>query len=237
MRTFLNSISGLSYMRITIIAGIVGVLLGGIVTGYKAMQAPVSQIRLRPKFVAPSPVSTKRPAGPIPLQPPQLSGIFPWVGKAGDVILIRGKYFGENPTEKQLSFGGLPVAESRILDWTDTEIQVLIPSGVASGESIEVTVGKHPPVTSLPIAIYDQSTTLQVRKNGTMITAPAPQDIRTIRWWGRSGETIKQHEENHSDPSDTLLFDAGDEEIQSMLLYDVTGSAIPYYADPEAFGF
>lgn len=237
MHAFLNRISGLSYIQIAITAGIVGVLLGIVVTGYKVTQTPVSHIRLGPKFIAPSPVSTKRPAGPIPLQPPQLSGIFPWVGKVGDVVLIRGKYFGENPGEKHLSFGGLPVAESRILDWTDTEIQALIPSGVAGGESVEVTIGKHPPAVSLQIAIYDQSTTLQVRKNGTMITVSAPQDIRTIRWWGRSGETIQHHEVDHPDPSDSFLFDTKDEEIQSLLLYEASESLIPYYADPEEFGF
>ncbi len=237
MRTLLNAISSFSYIRIAITAGIVGVLLGIVVTGYYAMQTPVSHIRLGPKFIAPSPVSTKRPKGPVPLQPPQLIGIFPWVGKTGDVVLIRGKYFGENPAEKQLSFGGMPVAETQILDWTNSEIQALIPNGAVSGESIEVTVGKHPPALSLPIAIYDQSTTLQVRKNGTIFSVSAPQDIRTIRWWGRSGETIKQHDVERSDNSDTLLFDAHDEEIQSLLIYDASGSFIPYYVDPEAFGF
>lgn len=237
MNKLLSSITTLSYKRIIISAIIAGAVLGSVMVGYRAQNRTDKEKRLGPLFIQSTPQITKRPFGPIPQNPPNITQVFPWVGKTGDVILIEGDHFGDNPLEKQIIIGQVPVTEDQILDWTDDEIQALIPAGSTQGGSVEVRVGTHSPAVSLPFVLYDASTKLQLKKIGTMITALSPDQIRTIRWWGALGDTVTVHEVRRSVPSDPVLFDTQREEIRSLLLYDAAGTMLPYYVDPEEFGF
>lgn len=240
MKRFLRVCATASYQRIIITAFIVGTISGTIIIGYQAFNRPQPYGRLGANSIRitqkPVPV-TKRPPGPVPSQPPRLTRVFPWVGKVGDIVLIEGEQFGNNPIEKQLSIGGIRITEAHILDWTDREIQAFIPDEAAHGERIEVRIGTHPAALSLPMSLYDRATKLQLKKTGTIISASSPDQIHSIRWWGTSGNSVKMHEVTRSAFSDSILFDTQGEEIRSLLLYDTTGASLPYYVDPDEFGF
>src|SRR3990167_2962660 len=106
MNTLLTAITGLSYRRIITSAFIAGILIGVVAVGVRTAGRLAGDKRLGGQSIGtitPAPQITKRPPGPIPIQPPRLTGVFPWIGKAGDIILIQGEHFGDNPKAKQIS--------------------------------------------------------------------------------------------------------------------------------------
>lgn len=242
MNRLVSFVISLSYPRIVISAIMTGVLIGAVTVTVRILGRPARDIRLGDQSigtVAPAaPQITKRPPGPVPLQSPRLTRVFPWVGKAGDIVIIDGEHFGDNPKEKQLSIGGIAVTETQILDWTDQQIQAFIPAGAAQGGTVDITIGAHPSAISLPIALYDTATRLQLKKTGTAVVAASlPDQIRIVRWWGDLGDSVQLHEASRTDSSDPALFDTQGEEILSLLLFDSSGAILPYFVDPEEFGF
>jgi RHS repeat-associated protein len=72
-------------------------------------------------------------------QSPTISGISPTSGQVGDwPITISGSGFGAAQSSSSVTFyGGVP---AQVVSWSDTEIQVLVPSGTSNGP-ISVQVG------------------------------------------------------------------------------------------------
>ena len=69
---------------------------------------------------------------------PQIHSIEPQEGYEGDEITFTGSNFGEIKGESIVSFNGVNVDEH--ISWSDTEIKVIVPSGVNSGK-VWVEVG------------------------------------------------------------------------------------------------
>src|SRR3990167_3023963 len=116
MKKVLTSIAAVSYLRILISAMIVGAVVGIVTVGFRVFERTNEQ-RLRASSIGtmqPIPTTTKRPPGPIPAEPPKITSVFPWVGKVGDAVLIAGVHFGDNPSEKQISIGGVPIEDNQI---------------------------------------------------------------------------------------------------------------------------
>jgi transglutaminase-like putative cysteine protease len=64
---------------------------------------------------------------------PAISSIDPRIGMTGDVLTIRGKYFGEERNESYITIAGVPPTNSSYIRWGDEEIQVRIPEFGTSG--------------------------------------------------------------------------------------------------------
>ncbi|MDR3192927.1 MAG: IPT/TIG domain-containing protein [Treponema sp.] len=64
---------------------------------------------------------------------PEISSINPQIGMTGDVLTIRGKYFGEERNESYVTIAGVPPTNSSYLRWGDGEIQIKIPEFGDSG--------------------------------------------------------------------------------------------------------
>ncbi|MDR1637214.1 MAG: IPT/TIG domain-containing protein [Treponema sp.] len=64
---------------------------------------------------------------------PEISSINPQIGMTGDVLTIRGKYFGEERKEAYVTIAGVPPTNSSYLEWGDGEIQIKIPEFGDSG--------------------------------------------------------------------------------------------------------
>jgi transglutaminase-like putative cysteine protease len=64
---------------------------------------------------------------------PAISSIDPRIGMTGDVLTIRGKYFGEEREESYITIAGVPPTSSSYIRWGDEEIQVRIPEFGTSG--------------------------------------------------------------------------------------------------------
>jgi transglutaminase-like putative cysteine protease len=64
---------------------------------------------------------------------PEISSIDPRIGMTGDVLTIRGKYFGEERNESYITIAGIPPTNSSYMHWGDEEIQIKIPEFGNSG--------------------------------------------------------------------------------------------------------
>jgi hypothetical protein len=66
-------------------------------------------------------------------RPPQIDSITPKIGFPQDVMVITGKYFGDERNGGEVVIGGYAPVSSGYLDWSDTQISLRIPEEVGSG--------------------------------------------------------------------------------------------------------
>ncbi|NMC35737.1 hypothetical protein GYA49_01690 [Candidatus Beckwithbacteria bacterium] len=235
----LQTFDQLSYKKIVSIAVFVSVLFAVPVGVFLVKQ----QSRINSRAAYEKPKSAQEPKatpGPIPQEAPLVGRAFPWVGKVGDIIWIQGFHFGTNPTDKQLRIGGIEIPEAQITAWEDDMIQAFIPEGVKQGSIVEVRVGSHSVSKSLPLVIYDQSTDLKLRKQGSVLYVEnAPDVAKAIIWTGDDEIPTKQHNQEVAMQASgkTIIFDTQGLPVLTVLLLDNSGNMLPYYVDPLEFDF
>lgn len=64
---------------------------------------------------------------------PQIHSINPSIGTPGDLVIIKGKNFGDAKNTNYVEFGGNKITSSAFLSWTDTEIKLILPANVSDG--------------------------------------------------------------------------------------------------------
>ena len=236
--SLLQKISRLSFTKASSIAIFAALLLGIPTTVYLAQQR--TQIASQ-AFQKPSPATSPQTVfGISPKGPPQIGRIFPWVGKAGDIIFIQGKNFGTNPPAKTLLVGGVPVSEDQITAWNDDLIQAIIPQAAVQGGIVEIRVGDYPATKSLSFVIYNRLTPLKLQKLGNLIFVTGQTQIAKVKVWiGDENTSARLIERNITTNPEgrTTIFDTQNQPILTLLLYDSNGILLPYYVDPVQFDF
>ncbi len=66
-------------------------------------------------------------------RPPLIEEITPQIGLPGEVMVIKGRFFGDSRNGGEVEIGGITVVASDYIEWTDNEISVRIPDDAASG--------------------------------------------------------------------------------------------------------
>ncbi len=66
-------------------------------------------------------------------RPPQIESLTPKIGHPGDVMVIKGKYFGDTRNGGEVVISGYSPVSSSYLEWTDERISLRIPEDVQSG--------------------------------------------------------------------------------------------------------
>ena len=175
--------------------------------------------------------------GPVPASPPTITRAYPWVGKAGDVIIIEGTNFGSYPKNRRLSIGDVVVPDADISSWENTRISAIIPSGPKQGGTVAVRIDTYPIVESHPLVFYDQTARVRLRKQGAVVSVEGLSgDIRATLYTpnGKRETTATIQQVNNT----TILFTLSpSEEISSLILTDVKGVILPYTLNPTEFGF
>ncbi len=64
---------------------------------------------------------------------PEIESIFPSVGSPGDIIVIKGKNFGDVRDMSYVEFSGSKVTASSYISWEDEQIKLILPSNVQDG--------------------------------------------------------------------------------------------------------
>lgn len=236
--SFFNTFDRISFVKIFSIAIFLSLLFGLPLTVLLVKQ----QTRINSRaYEKPEVMVADKPSpGPIPVQPPILGRVFPWVGKPGDIIWIQGKNFGNNPAVKSLKIGGIKVLEADIAGWEDDQIQAIIPQEAQQGGVVEIKVGQHPTVTSLPIVLYNKQAKIKLFKKGNLITAKNGGAIAKIKAWLGDENIPTELVEGQikgSQTGITSVLDTAGKPILTILLYDSSGQILPYYVDPVEFGF
>jgi len=91
---------------------------------------------------------------------PVIDLVNPSVGSPGDVMLITGENFGSSRNSSYVEIAGSRLTSSGYLDWSDTEIKVLLPANVQDGLVIVGTsAGRSKPgffanASGIPIASH-----------------------------------------------------------------------------------
>lgn len=65
---------------------------------------------------------------PYPTEPPELKHVEKFYGKSGDSVVFLGKNFAEAQKESLVYIGDTPLDRSSTLYWSDSEVEVLLPS-------------------------------------------------------------------------------------------------------------
>lgn len=182
----------------------------------------------------------KSTPGPIPDLPPVIGRVFPWVGKIGDVVWLQGENFGVNPADKELKIGGVVVTEDEISAWEDNLIETIIPVGVKQGGVIELRIGNHPIVRSLPYVLYEENTEIKLgkRDNKIIVDNGSVNVSKAIIWTGDDEIEEEKHnmEVNFQGDSKTVIFET-QLPIKTILIFDNQGKLLPYYVNVREFDF
>ena len=64
---------------------------------------------------------------------PVIESLNPPIGAPGDLVVIKGKYFGSAGNEGYVEFAGSKLTASSYISWTDTEIKVVLPANIGDG--------------------------------------------------------------------------------------------------------
>ncbi|MCJ7826438.1 IPT/TIG domain-containing protein [Patescibacteria group bacterium] len=189
--------------------------------------------------------------GPVPENPPTITRVYPWVGKAGDVIIIEGKNFGNYPKNRRLSIGDAIVADTDISSWDDTRIQAIIPDSPKEGGTVALRINAYPIVESLPLIFYDQTATIRLRKQGAIVSVEGVSGEIRATLFTQNGKPFGSPSTSSgfaqgereititAQPNEktTLFTLSPNEEILTLLLADEKGAYIPYSINPIEFGF
>ena len=96
-------------------------------------------------------------------QKPQITSITPPIGAPGDLVIIKGKDFGENKNTSYVEFGGSRLTASSYISWSDTEIKLVLPANIQDGLVFVGTKDtRSKPVffanaTSVPVALLENT--------------------------------------------------------------------------------
>jgi len=191
----------------------------------------------------PAPIlKTKLINGPVPVNAPVITRVYPWIGKPGDTIVIEGMNFGVYPKNRRLAIGGQVTADALISSWTDTRIEAVIPDNAHQGEPVSLRIDTYPITESVPLIFYTKETNLKLRKQNMDITLEGTTDAVKAVLYTQQGTREIQIPANTRDSqlgtrnSELFTLSPG-ETIQSLILTNKNGTPIPYSINPTEFGF
>lgn len=75
----------------------------------------------------------------LPKEKPSITSISPQIGVPGDIMTITGTGFGDIRDTSYVEIGGISLTNSSYVEWTDTQIKVLLPADLKEGLVFVVT--------------------------------------------------------------------------------------------------
>ncbi len=212
------------FVLFTVVAGLMIVLPLSIWLVKQQTQLPTS--------AAPNPTPVKKiePLGPVPTVPPKIKLITPFIGKVGDVVVIKGENLGNNPKDRKIIFAGVIAKEEDIVSWKDNQIQVKVPWGARSG-LIRVVIGHWQLSWGIPFIVYDQNTKLKLSYQGQRLELEGDKSqIEEVFVW-------RQVKDKIATAAGFLNQIPLPKPPVAVALYDKVGKLVPFYVDPVEFEF
>lgn len=188
-----------------------------------------TQLSSKAYFEKPQVIKPVKKYGAASSGNPQITLVWPFLGKAGDAVLIEGINFGDNPQNKKLRIGNVLVPEDLINTWVDNLIEFIIPPQTISGlVNLEINGNK----TSWPylFTIYDLDTNIQVTENNDIVKVLNIAPGSKIEIYFADGSKME------SDKLDGVVVPSN-KTIISIVVKNNQGYPLKFYVDPEEFGF
>ncbi len=226
MTNIFKQIDQISFKQIFSFSVIIAILIAIPITVWTAQQKTETQSSAY--FDKPEPVKEKY--GSAPSGNPQISLVWPFVGKVEDAVIIQGNNFGNNPKNKKLYLGNTSVPEDFIKDWQPNEIVFHVPPNSSFGPIRMEISGKQADWT-YPFTVYSTLTKMQVtEKNGVIWVRNNPKPV-SITLFFRDGEQMKS-----DNPTRGINYPQ-EKQIISVQVTDKNGNRLPFYVEPSEFGF
>jgi hypothetical protein len=160
---------------------------------------------------------------------PQITLVWPFLGKVGDAVLIYGQSLGNNPLDKMLWIGNIPVPEQDIKSWQPELIEFHIPQNTQSG-LIYINIAGKTSNWNYPFTVYGMNTKTQVTENNKILKVLNGPADGTVEIFFNDNTTLES-----KDFKNTVL--PADKQIISVQVRNKAGEPLPFYVDPAEFGF
>lgn len=224
---FLKSINQLSFKKLTGITFLVALVLAIPISVLVVQQQ--TKYGSKAYFEKPQPIVPGKKYGSPSEGNPQITLVWPFLGKVGDSVLIQGKNLGNNPVDKSLKLGNQKVAEEKILRWTPELIEFLIPPEAQQGPISLIVVNKSA-TWNFPFTVYTLETKVQVTENNDIVKVLKGPAAGKAEIFFRDGEKIESDQFGGiSIPSDKTII--------SVLVKDKNNSPVAFFVEPREFGF
>lgn len=225
----LKSINNLSWQKLTTITVLIAIALVIPVSVWYVQQE--TRVGSKAFFPKPDPIVPGKKYGFPSEGDPQITLVWPFLGKVGDSVLIYGNNLGNNPLDKSLSLGSQKVIEQDILRWTPELIEFVIPQNSTIGQ-VSLTVAGKTSSWPFPFTIYNLETKTQVTESNNVIKVlnPPAGGSAKIKIFFDDGEVMESNEFKGIDLP-------VDKEIISVEIIDNLKQAFPFFVEPDEFGF
>lgn len=112
----------------------------------------------------PGPVVTPPPT--YPAEPPRIERVTEWFGKRGDTVVVLGKNFGAYQWSSKVYVGSVEADATNVVNWSDTVVEVQIPSAARTGR-VWVVVDGRQAVWEGSLLLTDVSRSAQIKLTGS----------------------------------------------------------------------
>lgn len=188
-----------------------------------------TQLEGRAFFEKPEVIKPVKKFGAPSQGEPHIGLVWPFLGKIGDVVLIEGANFGDNPQNKRLSLGNQLVTESNIVRWTPTLIEFVIPTGSISSY-LNLQVASKPASWPYLFTIYSLDTKIKVTENNDIVRVLNSSAGTKMEIYFSDGTKIESTQVEGTPVP-------GDKTILTVVIKNKDDSPIPFYVEPDEFGF
>lgn len=226
MTNIFKQIDQVSFKQIFSFSVIIAILIAIPITVWTAQQKTETQSSAY--FGKPEPV--KQEYGNPPSGNPQISLVWPFVGKVEDAVIIQGNNFGNNPKNKKLYLGNTLVPEDFIKDWQSNEIVFHVPPDSQFGP-IKMDISGKQDTWTYPFTVYSTLTKMQVTENNGVVWVKNNTKPVTMTIFFRDGEQMKS-----DNPTRGINYPQ-EKQILSVEVTDKDGNRLPFYVEPSEFGF
>lgn len=223
----LEFIDQLSFKKLVSLTFVIALILAVPVSVWVVQQQ--TKLASEALFEKPKPIIPGAKYGAPSADEPQITLVWPFLGKVGDVVLIHGKNFGNNPINKTLKVGNQKVSEEEIIKWTPNLIEFMIPQG-ALREPINLEVAGKSASWNFPFTIYSLETEIQVTENNDIVRVIKGPAEGKVEIFFRDGKKIE------SSQFDGIAV-PHDKAIISVRVLDKNGIPVPFFVEPDEFGF
>lgn len=225
--SFLSKLEKISFKKIMGISFIALLALATPIVVWTSQQE--TKLEGRAYFEKPEVIKPVKKIGALSSGEPRIDLVWPFLGKVNDAVLIEGENFGDNPQDKQLKVGNQIVPEDKINQWTPELIEFLIPQGAVSS-LVNLQVGGKSLSWPYLFIIYDLKTEIQVTENNDVVSVLKAPIGAKMEIFFSDGEKMEADKLDGTQvPSDKTIL--------TVVVKNKAGNPIPFFVEPEEFGF
>ncbi len=227
--SLLKNLENISFQKLTGITLLLAITLAIPVSVLVAQQQTKTQSKAF--FEKPEPISLEKEYGSPSQGSPQITLVWPFLGKVGDSVLIQGQNLGQNPLNKKLFLGSYQITEDDIIKWTPNLIEFVIPSNINPGSisNINLTIADKGTSWGFPFTVYSIDTKTQVTENNDIVKVLNPPSEGRLEIYFKDEVVTSDNLKQVQVP--------GNKSIISVLLKDKNNNPLPFFVEPTEFGF